>query len=169
MYAIKGASSKLHSSSSSSSLSSSSSSSNSSSSSSSAAQSHRQAWRLRERLRTVGVALCVCLNIGVDPPNVVKPRPCAKLEAWIDTDAQPPAKALKAVGKALQSQFEQWQPRASYRQLLDPTIDDVRKLCSALRRSAGRERAMFYYNGHGVPRPTQPTTNGEIWVSATPP
>ena len=27
-----------------------------------------------------GIVLTLCLNIGVDPPDVVKPDPCAKLE-----------------------------------------------------------------------------------------
>ena len=28
-------------------------------------------WRMRERLRTVTAALVMCLNIGVDPPDVL--------------------------------------------------------------------------------------------------
>ena len=48
-----------------------------------------------------------------------------------------------------------------YKQSLDPTVDDVKKLCISLRRNAKEERVLFHYNGHGVPRPTQ---NGEIWV-----
>ena len=36
-----------------------------------------QDWRMRERLKTVSGALILCLNIGVDPPDVVKPSPCA--------------------------------------------------------------------------------------------
>ena len=40
-------------------------------------------------------------------------------------------------------------------------VDDVKKLCSQLRRTAKDERVLFHYNGHGVPRPT---ANGELWV-----
>ena len=40
-------------------------------------------------------------------------------------------------------------------------MDEVKKLCTSLRRNAKDERVLFHYNGHGVP---QPTTNGEIWV-----
>src|SRR5690349_11533192 len=29
-------------------------------------------WRMKERMKTVSVALLLCLNIGVDPPDVVK-------------------------------------------------------------------------------------------------
>ena len=35
------------------------------------------------KTKTVGVALVVCLNIGVDPPDVIKTSPCARLECWI--------------------------------------------------------------------------------------
>ena len=48
-----------------------------------------------------------------------------------------------------------------YRQSLDPTVEEVRRLATGLRRSARDERVLFHYNGHGVPRPT---SNGEIWV-----
>lgn len=44
---------------------------------------------------------------------------------------------------------------------MDPTVDEVKKLCTSLRRNAKEERVLFHYNGHGVPRPT---VNGEIWV-----
>jgi len=47
-----------------------------------------------------------------------------------------PQKALEKVGNNLQKQYERWQPRARYKQLLDPTTEDVRKLCIALRKNA---------------------------------
>ena len=65
----------------------------------------------------------------------------------------------------LQKQYEQLQPRARYKQSLDPTVEEVKKLCVSLRRNAhsnGKpERILFHYNGHGVPKPT---VNGELWV-----
>ena len=36
-------------------------------------------------MKTVSVALVLCLNVGVDPPDVVKTTPCARLECWIGT------------------------------------------------------------------------------------
>ena len=36
--------------------------------------------------------------------------------------------ALEAIGNNLQKQYERWQPRARYRQSLDPTVDEVRRL-----------------------------------------
>ena len=118
-------------------------------------------WRQKEKLKTTNVALVLCLNIGVDPPDVIKISPCARLECWVDPMSMQPAKALETIGKNLQAQYERWQPRAKYKMHLDPTTDDVKKLCTACRKSAKNERVLFHYNGHGVPRPT---ANGELWV-----
>eukprot|EP01117_Protostelium_nocturnum_P006486 TRINITY_DN2337_c0_g1_i2.p1 TRINITY_DN2337_c0_g1~~TRINITY_DN2337_c0_g1_i2.p1 ORF type:complete len:1347 (+),score=433.49 TRINITY_DN2337_c0_g1_i2:163-4203(+) len=118
-------------------------------------------WRMRERMKTVSVALIYCLNIGVDPPDVVKTDPCARMECWIDPLLLLPQKAAENIGKALQAGYERWQPRARYKLSADPTVDDVKKLCLSLRRNAKDERVLFHYNGHGVPKPT---SNGEIWV-----
>ncbi|XP_066593709.1 regulatory-associated protein of mTOR isoform X1 [Prorops nasuta] len=120
-----------------------------------------QTWRLKERMKTVSVALVLCLNVGVDPPDIVKTQPCARLECWIDPLSVSPQKALETIGSNLQKQYERWQPRARYKQSLDPTVEEVKKLCSSLRRNAKEERVLFHYNGHGVPKPT---SNGEIWV-----
>ncbi len=118
-------------------------------------------WRQKERLKTTAVALVVCLNIGVDPPDVTKISPCARLECWVDPLSMAAPKALDAVGKNLQAQYERWQPRAKYKMHLDPTTEDVKRVALSCRRAARGERVLFHYNGHGVPRPT---ANGEIWV-----
>ena len=120
-----------------------------------------QDWRRKDRIKTISVALIICLNIGIDPPDVVKTVPCAKLECWIDPHGLPPAKALESIARNLQSQYEVWQPRARYKHALDPTMEELKKLCCTLRRNAKEERILFHYNGHGVPRPTP---SGEIWV-----
>ncbi|KAK2586076.1 hypothetical protein KPH14_008365 [Odynerus spinipes] len=120
-----------------------------------------QTWRMKERMKTVSVALVLCLNVGVDPPDIVKTQPCARLECWIDPSSVSPQKALETIGSNLQKQYERWQPRARYKQSLDPTVEEVKKLCTSLRRNAKEERVLFHYNGHGVPKPT---SNGEIWV-----
>jgi hypothetical protein len=46
-------------------------------------------WRNKDRMKTVSVALMLCLNIGVDPPDIIKTKPCARLECWIDPLSQP--------------------------------------------------------------------------------
>lgn len=53
----------------------------------------------------------MCLNIGVDPPDIIKTSPSAKLECWIDPLSIPPQKVSENIGKALQLQYERWQPR----------------------------------------------------------
>ncbi len=35
------------------------------------------------QMKTWSVALVLCLNIGVDPPDTVKTNPCARMECWI--------------------------------------------------------------------------------------
>ena len=98
-------------------------------------------WRQKEKLKTTAVALVLCLNIGVDPPDVIKISPCARLECWVDPLSMQPAKALETIGKNLQAQYERWQPRAKYKMHLDPTSDDVKKLCLGCRRLAKVSRA----------------------------
>ena len=51
-------------------------------------------------------------------------------------------KALETIGAGLQKQYERWQPRARYKQSLDPTVDEVKKLCMSLRRNA-KVRSLF--------------------------
>ena len=56
-------------------------------------------WRQKERLKTTAVALVLCLNIGVDPPDVIKISPCARLECWVDPLSMQPPKALDTIGQ----------------------------------------------------------------------
>ena len=123
-------------------------------------------WRLRDRMKTIGVGLILALNIGTDPPDITKPHPCAVLECWIDPRSVSRSKAKEIIGERLEMQYAKWQlvrtaRPLKHRRALDPTIEDVRSLCVQLRRQARTERILLHYNGHGVPRPT---ANGEIWV-----
>ncbi|KAN0060287.1 Target of rapamycin complex 1 subunit kog1 [Thecaphora frezii] len=118
-------------------------------------------WRMRERLRTVTAALVMCLNIGVDPPDVSKTNPCSKLICWMDPSSLEVSKALTAIGRNLQAQFETLSTKTRYKQCLDPIVEDTKRFCTQLRRTAKDERILFYYNGYGVPKPTP---GGEIWV-----
>ncbi|XP_075089271.1 regulatory-associated protein of TOR 1 isoform X3 [Nicotiana tabacum] len=118
-------------------------------------------WRPRDRMKTGCVALVLCLNISVDPPDVIKISPCARMECWVDPFSMAPQKALETIGRTLNQQYERWQPRAKYKISLDPTVDEVKKLCTTCRKYAKSERVLFHYNGHGVPKPT---ANGEIWL-----
>lgn len=120
-------------------------------------------WRLKERMKTVGVVLVLALNIGTDPPDLNKPTPCAKLQCWLDPTSISRAKAKERIGERLEQQYAKWQQRSKlkYRRALDPTVDTVRELCYRMRETAKNERVLLHYNGHGVPKPT---SNGEIWL-----
>ncbi|SCZ98962.1 BZ3500_MvSof-1268-A1-R1_Chr7-1g09332 [Microbotryum saponariae] len=124
---------------------------------------HKIDWRNRDRVRTAAAVLVVCLRIGYDPPDVIKTDPCAKLECWVDPHALAKDKAMERIGKNLQSQFENLAatPKTRYKQYLDPPIEDAKKFCTAARKTAKNERVLFYYNGHGVPKPTP---SGELWL-----
>ncbi|XP_019499795.1 PREDICTED: regulatory-associated protein of mTOR-like [Hipposideros armiger] len=82
-----------------------------------------QSWRMKDRMKTVSVALVLCLNVGVDPPDVVKTTPCARLECWIDPLSMGPQKALETIGANLQKQYENWQPRVHWFRFSPSTMD----------------------------------------------
>ena len=64
------------------------------------------AWRVRERLKTVAVGIVLCLNLGVDPPDAVKPAGTTIHMAGVEIGIADPAlssqKALEVIAKALQ-------------------------------------------------------------------
>ena len=70
-------------------------------------------WRLKSRLKTFNAGLFICLNIGVDPPDVFKTNPCAKLECWLDPTALPSTKAIEAIGRSESTQMNRLMPRSS--------------------------------------------------------
>ncbi|KAH9486204.1 Target of rapamycin complex 1 subunit mip1 [Psilocybe cubensis] len=112
------------------------------------------------KLKTSNAVLIICLNIGVDPPDIVKTDPCAMLECWVDPHSMPAKKALEAIGTNLQHQFEGLSTKISYKPILDPEIEELRRFCIALRKQSKEDAVVFYYNGHGVPKPT---SSGELW------
>ncbi|KAF8394845.1 hypothetical protein HHK36_018782 [Tetracentron sinense] len=118
-------------------------------------------WRPKNRIKTECVALVLCLNISVDPPDVIKISPCARMECWTDPFSMAAPKALETIGEILHAQYKRLQPRAWYKLQLDPTVEEVKKVCNTCREYAKSERVLFHYNGHGVPKPT---ANGEIWL-----
>lgn len=122
-----------------------------------------QEWRMRDRVKTVFAGLMLCLNIGVDPPDVIKTNPTATLECWIDPTSPSTSantKVMELIGKALQNQYETLSIRTRYKQFLDPSVEETKRCCVTLRRNARDERVLFHYNGHGVPLPT---SSGEVW------
>lgn len=98
-----------------------------------------QDWRMKDRLKTVSAALAICLNIGVDPPDVIKTNPTSKLECWVDpnptsTTGGGQNKIMEQIGKKLQEQYETLSLRTRYKQYLDPSVDETKKFCISLRR-----------------------------------
>ncbi|KAJ7591195.1 raptor N-terminal caspase like domain-containing protein [Mycena floridula] len=119
-------------------------------------------WRYGSpgKLKTANAALVLCLNIDIDPPDVVKTNPCATLECWVDPHSMPTHKALEAIGQNLQHQFEGLSLKIQYKSILDPSFEDLKKSCHTLRKQAKEDAVLFHYNGHGVPKPTP---SGELW------
>lgn len=112
--------------------------------------------------KTTMAALVLCLNLGIPPPDVIRPQEYPILEAFVNPSTYPDSKlALQAIGKSLQSNYESISSRAKFKHSLDPSVEDLKRLCTSLRRNAKDDRILFHYNGHGVP---QPTPSGEIWV-----
>ena len=72
----------------------------------------------------------------------------------------PSHKALEAIGSNLQHQFEGLSLKIAYKPILDPSLEDLRRFCQTLRKQAKDDAVLFYYNGHGVPKPT---ASGELW------
>lgn len=101
-------------------------------------------WRI-SRLKTVGIGLLLALNIGVDPPDVFKCSPCAKLEAWIDPSLAPAAVSSENIAKALQAQYEPWQARARVRIVIKPTHEELKRLCVTLRRHARVSLLLLFF------------------------
>lgn len=117
-----------------------------------------------KQMRTASVAVVLCLNVGIDPPDVIKPSSCATLQAWTDpfTVGQNAQKSVEVIADNLVQQYARWHPKARFKTCNDPTVEDLKKTCCTLRKSSRKgDRVLFHYNGHGVPKPT---SNGEIWV-----
>ena len=121
-------------------------------------------WRPKQRTRTSGMALVLCLNIGTDPPDIVKPSPCARVECWKNTWGQNRSKASEEIGHALEKQYEKWQSKAKSKLCCDATSDELRRASHGLRKSRviKNDRVLFHYNGHGVPRPTGKCSVGVV-------
>lgn len=118
-------------------------------------------WRASpSKLKTHNAALVLCLNIDVDPPDVVKTNPCAVMECWVDPHSMPSFKALEIIGTNLRHQFEGLSPKIMYKAFLDPSDNELRDGCIKARQQAKDDAVLFYYNGHGVPKPTP---SGELW------
>lgn len=71
-------------------------------------------WKFRDKMKTSGAALCICLNVGTDPPDIVRPIPSARMECWFDPFSTNKMKALETIGNNLLSQYEKMQAKGMY-------------------------------------------------------
>ena len=55
---------------------------------------------VRDRLRTLAAGLVLYLHLGVDPPDVWKPSPCARWECWVDPVTGNPIRKVGNVEEA---------------------------------------------------------------------
>ncbi|CAJ0585911.1 unnamed protein product, partial [Mesorhabditis spiculigera] len=122
-------------------------------------------WRRlngKVRVQTVSMALVLCLNIGIDPPDPEPwPEQRPMMEAWVHPGGWSPDKAILAIAFELQQAYARLQPRARCKYTTKSTKEDIMMLCQSMRRHASDGRVLFHYNGHGVPRPTK---HGDLWV-----
>ena len=72
-------------------------------------------------MKTVSVALVLCINVGVDPPDVKKPLRCARKQAWVEPNISNPQRSAQKIAQSLQKIYEKLQPRARYKSAIDPT------------------------------------------------
>jgi hypothetical protein len=137
-------------------------------------------WRTKNRIKTSSAILALCLHLGIDPPDIIRPQPGANQIAGIELPNKATASssdqklAAEQIASSIQNLFEYWHPRGHYKTIIDPPFDELKKACNAAIRKPSpsnsinstfgkEERVLFYYNGWGVPKPTS-TKNGELWV-----
>ena len=63
-------------------------------------------------MKTVHLALIMALNLGTDPPDVIRMSPCARTECWIEPSELPPEKdkAATILAEVLQEQVQAHPP-----------------------------------------------------------
>lgn len=111
------------------------------------------------KVKISNVLLNLSLHLGTLPPDSYdQPTGLPSLECWIQSDAT--SKSGEAISQRLLLNYENIQPKAKYKSLLDPQIDDLRKHLASLRKHAKDDRVIYHFIGHGVPKPT---AKGELW------
>lgn len=124
-----------------------------------------QEWRTpRNSVSTNHAILCLCLNIGIDPPGIKRPDDRGRLLCWMEPDLEEAAKSGSDIKDRLLRQYNRWHPHCKFKAIIDPTVPDLSRMCRQARRHARAERVLFHYNGYAVPRPTE---TGELWMFNT--
>ncbi|PWA00841.1 hypothetical protein BB558_003090 [Smittium angustum] len=143
-------------------------------------------WRSQEKSRTHSGIIALCLNIGTDPPDLIRPADAPVIEAGINPNidveeieesetrytskgnqnheqksSSKPKSPIERIGKNLQNHYQELSKITRFRLSLDPVYEDLKRMCQMTRQDLRDERLLFHYNGHGVPKPTP---SGDIWV-----
>jgi len=94
--------------------------------------------QVKEKMKTTGALLVMCLNIGVDPPDldISLSAQYSKSECWINPNATNAKRAMELIGAEIQKQYERWQPGARYKQCLDPNCEDIKKFAISMRKTS---------------------------------
>ncbi|CAJ0951511.1 unnamed protein product, partial [Mesorhabditis belari] len=116
----------------------------------------------RKLITTTNIIIAVALNPGIDPEVGILPTKKPFVEAGIDTKSTSPNLALDLVCENLRAAFASMTTKARIHLYKKPPINDFKQACGRIRHSAGRERVLLYYNGHGVPPPL-PIPCGQIY------
>ena len=97
-------------------------------------------WRSKDcdkrSMRTEAIVICLCLNLGVDPPDIVRTNPCSVLEAWMNPNDLPSSRALEVIADRLEQQYSAWKGKSrklNIKKILDANPESVRQTCSHLR------------------------------------
>ncbi|VEL31216.1 unnamed protein product [Protopolystoma xenopodis] len=56
----------------------------------------------KEKIKTLTVALVICLNIDIESPDVQRIPPYCRVQAWFDPSETSSLRALETIGKNLQ-------------------------------------------------------------------
>lgn len=119
-------------------------------------------WKtLKNRKKTVNGLLVLCLNLEINSIDLLKGCSTEDIELFFSDGIYDTRKTIELIGNILQSQYKTFSSRTLYNLSLCPSVDDLKKNCSLLRKNAKNDYILFHYNGHGVPYPTK---NGNIWV-----
>eukprot|EP00759_Apiculatamorpha_spiralis_P021263 PhF_6_TR26202/c0_g1_i1/m.37310/K07204/RAPTOR; regulatory associated protein of mTOR len=117
----------------------------------------------REKAKTSHILLLMCLNVGVDPPDVLRTEPCAVKECWVDplnSQSKYLMKGSEVIAEKLEEQYKAIHRNALYKRTMEPAVEDVKNLLTQTRVKANDGRILVHYNGHGVPAVS---TYGELW------
>ncbi|KAJ2497917.1 Target of rapamycin complex 1 subunit kog1, partial [Coemansia sp. RSA 1972] len=117
-------------------------------------------WRPRHT-STASALLAVCLDLTSAKYSPGQTTHCAIMEAWTDPTTSNVSQMYSTISDNLVSQFEQLPGKIIYKPLIDCDVLRLQRNSLHFRNVAKDQRILFYYNGHGMPHPTD---DGCFWA-----